>query len=682
MSVSNFINLQNHLTNHCEKLFKNAEILFEVDIDKDELWELYLNSFPPGTNEVYRERREYDCSCCKQFVRNFGNVVVINPNTFNFRSIWDFEIDNDTYQIVLDELSKYIYNNTKIKDFFITKESKFGVKKNYEKKEDNNIITWHHFFIELPKKFINKSSRSIGDIKGELRENKNVFKRSMEEVSLEAIDTIIELIDQNSLYKGEEWKSVLEKYRTIHIQYNNTPCYKDNFCWLTSHQVGPVISKIKNHSIGVLLSDITNGMDLNEAVKRYEKIVAPTNYKRPKAIFTKRMIEDAKNKLDEMGLLESLERRHATIEDITVNNILFANKDAHKKMGSDIFDELEKDIIVNPKKFNKIEEVNIKDFVNNILPSSKTIELLFENKHKSNLVSVIAPQNKNSKLLFKWNNNFSWAYNGNITDSLMKERVKSAGGKVDGVLRFSIQWNENHDNKNDYDAHCIEPGGNLIYFGDMRNYDTKGNLDVDIRYPDEIAVENITWPDIQFMRNGRYKFMVHNFEHRGGRSGFSAEIEFDGQIYSFEYRKDIKYKETVLVAEIEFNKDKGIKFIKSLDSQMSSKTIWELKTNQFYPVSVCMYSPNYWDDQKGIGHRHYFFIINDCKNEERPNGFFNEFLHEELMKQRKFFEALGSKMKVENSKNQLSGIGFSSTKRNSVICKVTGSFTRTLKIKF
>jgi hypothetical protein len=52
------------------------------------------------------------------------------------------------------------------------------------------------------------------------------------------------------------------------------------------------------------------------------------------------------------------------------------------------------------------------------------------------------------------------------------------------------------------------------------------------------------------------------------------------------------------------------------------------------------------------------------------------------MKQRKFFEALGSKMKVENSKNQLSGIGFSSTKRNSVICKVTGSFTRTLKIKF
>jgi len=679
-----FVRFKKLLQTHVVSMLKDQDALFTTDIDKDELWDIYLDSFPKGMNEIFRERREFDCSCCRHFIKSFGNVVTIQGN--KLVSIWDF-ITNDTkYQPVIDALSYYIKSKS-VKDVFVTKESAFGTDYNYEQREDKSAHKWDHFRIELPKIFVTTSDLSTADIKGKLRDIRNVFKRSLEEISVDAIETVLELIAQKSLYKGEEWQAVLTQFLKLHKEYHMlSSAQLENFCWITSTKVGGVIGKIKNHSIGVLLTDITKGTDLNDAVKRYETIVAPTNYKRPKTIFTKKMIEQAQETITDLGFLDSLGRRYATIDDITINNILFANKDTAKKLGNDVFSELRQDAVSNPKKFDKVEEVPIEIFIKDILPKVSNIETYLENRHSPNFMSVIAPQAKSSKTMFKWNNNYSWAYNGNITDSMMKERVKAAGGNVGGVLRFSIQWNDGDNNQNDFDAHCIEPNRNEIWFQNKgQRHTSTGMLDVDIVNPgNKVAVENITWTDINRIQEGVYKFFVDNYSHHGGRTGFKAEIEYEGQIYSYEYNKELRQKEKVTVAKLEFSKANGIKFIESLPSSLQDKTIWNLNTNQFHPVSVCMFSPNYWNEQSmnGSGHKHYFFILNGCKNEDRPNGFFNEFLKEDLLTHKRVFEALGSKMRVEPSEEQLSGLGFSSTKRNSMVCKLEGNFTRTIKVTF
>lgn len=668
----NFKFFRDAVSNQYDKLQATGN-LYTVQIDKDQLWGHYLASFPAGSNPIYRERTDHDCSACKAFVRNIGAVVAIIDN--KLVSVWDIDPDtqmDSAYWTVTSAMNGLI-TSLPIDNIF-----RFDcrIQLHTTTKEllpDNSIKIWNHFSANVHKPF-KVIDGSEGQQLGKAKQRFELFKRALTELTPSAVDTALDLCD--SIYRGTEFKPSIVKFREAQEEFATHCLNGTDDLWLWSNYTHPNAG-IRNTAIGTLLIDLSNNIDVEVAVKKFEQIVAPANYKRTTAVVTPQMIKSATATIHNLGLEPALERRYATINDISVTNVLWANKASAAVMKNSLESILLKE--VKPTKVAQSKsstEMTLADFMQDIVPTAQSIELLLENRHTPNLCSLITEATPNSGNLFKWDNPFSWSYNGGATDS-MKERVKAFGGNTDGALRFSIQWNTpDEPNSSDLDAHCRAPNEHIYYANSTGNYNS-GTLDVDIRHPNGIAVENIIYTNLDKMRDGEYKFSIHNYAQRTGK-GWSAELEFNGQIYEFSSSRAMRQDETTDVVIVE-KSGHTLSIKASLPHSQSTKTVWNLPTQTFHKVTAIMYSPNFWDNQS-IGNQHTIFTLEDCTNPEPTRGIYNEFLSNTLQEHRKAFDLIGEKFKCDPIPGNLSGIGFSHTVQNSFTVKVDNR-QYTVKVK-
>lgn len=628
------------------------ETLYVVDynnLGKDLYYESYLNAFPVGTNNIYRQRTEHDCSTCRHFIKNVGNVVAIRNGEIH--TVWDKVPEEGTYGIVAKRLQE-IVRRSEIKEAFYTKERRYGIEKNFESpiNLDTSPLVWHHLWAEIPSKY---HRTSPGEAKGLAASRVQVFARGLVTLKEHAINTVLDLIEANNLYRGREFKSAVLGFKELLVKYN-TSRNKHLFTWEYYNQS---FSDIRNTVIGTLLVDLSEGVPVEQAVSSFESKVAPTNYRRPKAIVTKSMIDEATKTIDELGLEPALHRRLAKIEDLNINDVLWVSADVANQMKGSIKDILNASVV---KKGKEGRLIDIQDFLREVAPSTKNMKVYFT--HPNNLVTLTTSDY--DARLFSWNNKFAWSYNGDITDAI-KDRVKAAGGNIHAKLRVSLAW-YNYD---DLDLSVVLPNSELIYF-----VNKKGILDVDMNAgtgTTRTPVENLAFKALPY---GNYAVSVHNFSQREKKDfGFTLEVEYKGQITQYTYNHELVHREKVRVLEFQVTPNEIIfKENPKLEKYGKSVSKWGLNTQTWVDINTIFLSPNHWEDSNKQGNKHYFFIIKDCKTDDEVRGFYNEFLRPELQQHKRTFELLGSKVKCSPTDSQVSGLGFSETQNNSVLINADG----------
>jgi hypothetical protein len=96
-------------------------------------------------------------------------------------------------------------------------------------------------------------------------------------------------------------------------------------------------------------------------------------------------------------------------------------------------------------------------------------------------------------------------------------------------------------------------------------------------------------------------------------------------------------------------------------------------------VNLLCLSPNHWAENN-VGNKFYMFMLEGCKSDVSMRSFHSENLLPELAAHRKVLEVLATQTMIAPAKKQLAGLGFNSTVVDSVILKLKGSFSRTVKV--
>jgi hypothetical protein len=634
----------------------SANELYRTNVSGDDLWEMYLLSFPEGTNPIFRERTEHDGSYDKSVIRRIGNVVSMDKDG-NLQTMWDVEGLEFPYNVVAAVLAGRV-KAAAVTGVFRINERRLGHVVTYETLSDGTRLTWNHFNAEIAQRHF---AASVGEAIGPINTSAEMFKRALEEISPASFATVLDLIDSNSVYRGAEFRKSVAEFARVQEGYLALPESK-RVAYIWGNVSNP-IARFRGSVIATLVMDISEGRDIEEAVVAFGKKVDPTNYKRPTSIITKGMVDQAMKTIQELDLEPALERRHARLSDVSVNDVLWVSNAAQSKMKDGVAGLLAGEVTRKADN-GKAEDILIDDFMKDVLPKVRSLELLLKNGLRKNLVSITAPQHANSTPLFKWENDFAWSYNGNITDAI-REKVKAAGGNVEADVRVSLAWS----NYDDLDLHAYLPSGEHIYFGNKR-----GILDVDMnagRGHSREPVENLA-----FMRpkDGVYHVEVNQFAQRETTNvGYTLELEFAGQLYQFTHERVAKGTVRVLSFTVQNGQviDWVVPASAGLKHQGQSEVIWGVQTESFLPVSTVMLSPNFWNG-KAIGNKHHFFLLEGCQTDEPTRGIYNEFLRSDLDKHRKVFEILGSKTMIPAGGEQLSGVGFSSTTPAQVTIRVTG----------
>lgn len=427
------------LTANFAKNTKSATVLFSVAGDKTVMWNTYLNQFPA------EHRQHYTCNECRKFFERYADLVTIDAKG-NAKSVMFSDSPSGDFGYIFDNLRTLIEGST-VEKLFVTDEKKWGL-----------AVTgqWEHFAVTPPKKFVHVTKF---DSKGEPlqtayqaeAEKTAEFKtmiRALVEYSEKTLETALTIINSDALYRGDAVLARAEWLKDVILTQKKTKNARNrhNLMWLAVATAPVGFAKPRGNSLGSLLDNIAEGKELKEIQALFAAVMDPTKHNRPQNAPSAGNIKQAEKVIDALGATSALDRRFATLEDITRK--VWAPRPVHAGGTGGVFGHLaprdrkkaEADHLNLPSK-----KMTLEKFVTAIVPTAQEIEVKMQAVMQ--FIALTTAVDPKAKPILQWDdaknrNPVAWyVYTAGSAPSQWGAKV-GAYVKVNALTAGPSQWNQ------------------------------------------------------------------------------------------------------------------------------------------------------------------------------------------------------------------------------------------------
>lgn len=344
------------------RLESKGQALFRPAI-KD-LFDTFLDNVPQ------EDRQYHTCSCCRNFVNRFGDVVTIDEVGRPVSAMWDLDDTPEYYKPAVSAMLRRI-ESQRVKTPFLSSELTWG-----------SPVTgvWRHMSIVPGKEHIYKrSTMTAGQKMAELREDFKTMITALGEFNEPMLEQAVKLLKTDSLYRSEKVLGAAEWLLKLRRDYDAAVQYRPNILWKAVATAPAGFCHPRSSMIGTLLEDIAAGMNYNDIERRFKAKMSPLVYQRPQAAPRAGTIAQAEKVVEQMGIANSLKRRYAKLEEL---NSIWVKRKVEKagKEGKGVFGHLA------PREATQVKDmllpaitVTWDKFQRTVLPGAERIQCYIHN---------------------------------------------------------------------------------------------------------------------------------------------------------------------------------------------------------------------------------------------------------------------------------------------------------------